>query len=132
MNCLEADEMPLSFNGQLLTAVTPVNVWEELYATLDSAHFIEAGGDQYHDAVIKFRIPKDTPVNMATVMDLERNRWMVEITDRNGQVSIAGTKDEGCAIRRELRDKGQNRRDSNHYNMVILLTRGEPIPFAAA
>jgi hypothetical protein len=130
MNHAEVDPMPLEHNGQLIDEVTPAEKWQELYFTRDSAHFVEPGEGQMSPALVKFRAPKDSPDSLATILKLERSRWIVEITDLNGFVKIAGRDDEPCAIRRELRDHGQNRRDSNHYNMVISLTRSEPVPFA--
>jgi hypothetical protein len=125
----EVNPLPLEFNGQLIGEVTlPAGKnWQDLYFTKDSAHFAEKGDGEM---VIKFRVPRDSPENQATVLMLESKEWIVEITDHNGYKKIAGRENEPCVIQRELRDHGQNRRDSNHYNMVILLSRSEPVPFA--
>lgn len=130
MDCLDADPLPAEFNGKLIGEVTPAEEWQQLYFTRDSAHFVGQPSGQHEEMLIKFRVPKDSPETLAGILMLERSRWIVEITDHNGFVYIAGREDEGCAIRKELRDHGQNRRDSNHYNMVISLSRSEPVPFA--
>lgn len=126
MDCVDADPLPLEFNGKLIGEVTPSASWQDLYFTRDSAHFAERRSGEL---VIKFRVPKDRPDALTTILMLERKEWIVEITDLNGYVKIAGREDQGCSIMKELRDHGQNRRDSNHYNMVILLSRSEPVPF---
>ena len=131
MDCREADPLPFEFNGSLIGEVTPTDKWQQIYFTRDSAHFAERPSGQNNEMALKFRVPKDAPATLATILMLESKQWIVEITDLNGFTKVAGREDEGCSIRRELRDHGQNRRDSNHYNMVISLTRIASVAFTS-
>lgn len=124
---------PVEFNGKLLGPANPQvdHGWQDLYFTRDSAHFAEQKDGHFRELLVKFRVPRDNEASLSTIMELERKRWIVEITDLNGLKKIAGRPEEPCAITMELRDHGSNRRDSNHYNMVISLGRSAPVPFAS-
>lgn len=113
------------------TAVTPPVLvsgaeWEELYFTEDSAHFVERRVDQHFQLRVVWRVPKDSAASIRYLLAIAKRRFVAKITDLNGTVRIVGTKAEPCVIRHEMRDLGQNARDSNHYNMALQLTRAEP------
>jgi len=119
-----------AYKGSLFSApvLKPDKVWETLKFTRDTCHFVEGSERPFHVLNVKFRSPKDSAGSLADIDKLERARWIVEFTDLNGVVKYAGTIKEGCAIFSELRDNGQNKRDSNHYNCLIALKRMEKVP----
>ncbi len=122
--------MPFAYKASVLTPpiLKDGKVWETLKFTRDTCHFVEGSERPYFPLSVKFRSPKDSAGSLADLHKLESTRWIVEFTDLNGAVKYAGTIEEGCAIFAELRDNGQNKRDSNHYNCVITLKRMERAP----
>ncbi len=118
----------LTLNGVVITNVSlsAGENWEEVYFTQDSAHLVERHNGEHHDLKVTWRSPKDSTNSISYLQTLKRRRYLARITDLNGTVKIAGTKEEPCAIKHVMRDHGQNARDSNHYNLELSLTRSEP------
>jgi hypothetical protein len=133
---VEADQvsnMPDALDGVIYSApLLDDATWEKLVFTPNSAHFVERFDGSFYNLVVKFKTPRDGVSKQQDLARLKRSRWVVELTDLNGVITYAGTPEEGCAIRQEMRDKGQNRRDSNHFNCVIMLSRSEPVPVLQA
>lgn len=122
--------MPAEHKGKLLGSivVSDPSDWKPLYFTPNTCHFVEANDRPYYTLSVKFRFPKDSTENIATLSDVETKKYIVEFTDLNGNRKVAGRPGEACVIYDEIRDNGQNKRDSNHFNCVITLKRLHRIP----
>lgn len=121
-NGIVIDEVSLAFNEE----------WEEIYFTEDSAHLVERHNGEHYDLKLTWRSPKDSADSISYLESMKRKRFIARITDLNGTVKIAGTKEEPCAIKHVMRDHGQNARDSNHYNLELSLSRSEPAAIITA
>lgn len=122
------DTDALTFNGEVVQDVTLLEgkEWEDIYFTQDTAHFVERHNGEHYELKVNWRSPKDSKASLAYLNKLKRNRYLARITDLNDVVVLAGSKEEPCSISHSLRDKGQNGRDSNHYNLELSLSRAEP------
>lgn len=123
-------EMAPDVRGVISQPIIVTGNWREIKFSRDTAHFVERTEHPFYNLTVNFRVAQDNANNLQLLEELERKKWIVELTDLNGVVKIAGRPGEACVIVAELRDNGQNKRDSNHYNCAIMLKRRTRVPIA--